>query len=294
MEHCRSMILLPTLIVLSCLNHISYALNAADTRNVVLKTSESMGNDKNKEHEKHKDFYEWLLSNDGGNVKQSLADKLIANGIDSMNVLESIGDDLENVAEELNLSALQKVKLRAIINNLPNRYTIIDKDETEAIAKMHSKVAEMQSSIKLISDTKQGVDNEVLNHTKTITLTFKRFHELLNKREAELIKQLNEIANEKKTKLDNVLQILTQQSSQSEQQLIQCHKRLKKSIGLDGIEERKKDILSIAKSIGNISVVNEENQLIRNSQMFTVLNEDTMNRTINSFGTVYGASVPLL
>ena len=62
-----------------------------------------------------------------------------------------------------------------------------------------------------------AIDEQVLNHTKTIQSTFKQLHQLLTKREIVLIKKLNDIANEKKSKLDQLSKILNKTTNSSQQ-----------------------------------------------------------------------------
>ena len=50
-----------------------------------------------------------------------------------------------------------------------------------------------------------------------IKSTFKEFHNILNQREISLIKSLNDMANDKKQKLQNAAKILNQQQTQSQQ-----------------------------------------------------------------------------
>eukprot|EP01084_Bolivina_argentea_P039342 72703_1 len=251
-------------------------------------------NGEKKDQDEDDEFYQWMLSKDGGNAKRPLINKLIETGIDSMEMLESIEEEFDTLVKEMNLTTVQRIKLKAIIKNLPTKHTVTDKEETDAIMTMQRKVTLIQNAINLVADTKQNIDEEVLNHTKTINSTFKQFHELLNKRELELISKLNKIANEKKNNLEDASKTLNQQSTQSQQKLTQCHTRLKKSIGLDGIETRKQEILKIAKDIDNMNVVTKDDSVISNNKIDITLDETLIIETINTFGDVYGGVIPIL
>eukprot|EP01084_Bolivina_argentea_P015851 29700_1 len=236
------------------------------------------------------DFYKWLIS---VQAKHKLIIKLINNGIDSMEMLEEIVND-ESILDDTDLNKIEKAKLRTILKKLPNQHNIIDKEESMAILQMENKLKALKSAIKLVANTKQTIDVQVTNHTKSIQLTFKEMHKLLDEREAVLIKKLNEIANKKKNKLDNISKTLNEQTNSSQQEIKTCHRSLKKSIELTELETRKKQILNIAKKIKNINVITKQDTDIVNNKININLDIKLITNTINSFGKVFSGCVPVL
>eukprot|EP01084_Bolivina_argentea_P252560 423936_1 len=208
-------------------------------------------NGENDEVDETSEFYQWMMQH---KAKPSLIKKLIINGYDSIDMIEAIGDDLDEVVKEAQLKVKEKINLKMIIKNLSKQHAVVDTEETKAMIQMENKLKSMITSVKLVTNTKQNIDEQVANHTKTIKNTFKEFHSELNKREANLIKKLNDIANDKKHKLTDIEKKLNEQTNASQQKIDLCHKSLKKAIEITQIEERKKGIIKIAKYINNVKI----------------------------------------
>eukprot|EP01084_Bolivina_argentea_P277033 472818_1 len=152
------------------------------------------------------------------------------------------------------------------------------------MVQMENKLKELKNGIKLVENTKQTIDVEVTNHKKLIELTFKDIHKLLYERETILIKKLNEIANKKKNKLENVSKTLNKQTNSSQKEIMRCHRSLKKCMEISEIENRKKEILNICDKILNINVICKEDCDIINNKININLNVKLITNIINTFG----------
>eukprot|EP01084_Bolivina_argentea_P277034 472819_1 len=122
------------------------------------------------------------------------------------------------------------------------------------------------------------------HNKKLIELTFKDIHKLLYERETILIKKLNEIANKKKNKLENVSKTLNKQTNSSQKEIMRCHRSLKKCMEISEIENRKKEILNICDKILNINVICKEDCDIINNKININLNVKLITNIINTFG----------
>eukprot|EP01084_Bolivina_argentea_P098872 177741_1 len=238
------------------------------------------------------DFYKWMRSDDV-KAKHKFIKKLIDNEIDSIEMLEEIADE-PSILKDTDLNSMEKAKLRTILRKLPNKQSIIDKEETEAMMRIQKKLQSMKHSVSLITSTEQKIDEAATMYTKTIKLTFKQIHELLNEREATLINKLNDAVTDKKLKLSTAAKTLNQQSIQSEQQNIECRKLLKKPIDFHQIDVRKTQILKIAKDIDDIKIITKENVMISHNKINLLLDKTEMIKSINSLGDVYGGAIPIL
>eukprot|EP01084_Bolivina_argentea_P077946 141431_1 len=238
-------------------------------------------------------FKQWLLKH---GVKTKMIDKLLQE-MDSVDELKVIKEgEINDIAKDLGLTALEKNKFRYIIQkaNSHHTLTIIDKEETEAMTKMQQKLNSLNNAIKLVAVTKQQVNDQVIQHTNTIQSTFKQLHETLNQRQKKLIANLNKFAQDKKNKLENAEKILHQQTAKSQQELKSCNKLLIKPVELTAIEARKKIILNIAKNVNEINVITKDDTIISNNKINIHLDETLINETINSFGNVSSGTVPCL
>eukprot|EP01083_Nonionella_stella_P235079 826998_1 len=150
-------------------------------------------------------FVEWLR---GHGVKADMIQKLTQE-IGSVDELTHIKEDeIDGIAKEMQLKLLQKSKLRYIVEKAKsakndNTWNVISSEEQEILIKMTNKIEEIQKSVENIGKIQKGIDDEVTHWTKQIESAFFDVNTALNKRKIELIKKLNKIANEHKSKLNN-------------------------------------------------------------------------------------------
>eukprot|EP01084_Bolivina_argentea_P207698 354331_1 len=203
------------------------------------------------------EFVQWLRSL---GVKLKMIQKLTQEigSIKELSQIPDNEDEISSISEELNLTAIQKNKLRYIIRQAKSEQfdtmNVVSTEESKALLKMKKKMEEIEKAMQNIGKIQKDIDNEVVNWTKQIEATFFDVITALNKRKTELIQKLNKIANEYKNKLNNKNKELNQQYSQSKKKSNDCRSLLGKSVQLEQIESRQNVVLNLSEEVHNVNI----------------------------------------
>merc|ERR1712228_924662 len=227
-----------------------------------------------------------------------LIKKLAANNIDDMKMIGAIetADDMAEIVKLCKLSFPEKLNLKAVINELSNKQSIVDPEELKAIDSMQTKLRLIDDSIVLIAATTQKIDDESAAHSKQIKETFNALRTSLSEREKKLLDKVHQIATEKKKKLEEIGNNLKAHSTQFPKKIESCQKLLKKPIELSSnvMEQRKANILNMAKEMNDVKVINKTDSEITSNGINVRMNNKLLIDAINAFGQVSSAILPVL
>eukprot|EP01084_Bolivina_argentea_P261994 442942_1 len=277
--------LLIIFVAANCVNQVR-STNNNNRGNTVLKQNVAETNDNDDKTE-----LQHYLKNEG--ISEDTIQKLTNNGLFTIDQLKAMNDYFDAAVDECNINnVIQKIQLKAIINKLSQ--AVVDKDEITAILEMDNKIKTMTDTMKIIQNTTQKIDEEIVKHTQLIEATFNETIELLNQRKTKLLAKLNQIATDKKNKLQNISSTINQHCTISKQKVSICREMIKKSIQFNEMEERKKNILKIAKEINDIEVV-QQNDFVVNDHVINVhFIKKGLYELIRSFGDIYYEAIPIL
>merc|ERR1712228_379447 len=227
-----------------------------------------------------------------------LIKKLAANNIDDMKMIGAIetADDMAEIVKLCKLSFPEKLNLKAVINELSNKQSIVDPEELKAIDSMQTKLRFIDDSIVLIAATTQKIDDESATHSKQIKETFNALRTSLSEKEKKLLDKVHQIATEKKKKLEEIGNNLKTHSTQFPKKIESCQKLLKKPIELSSnvMEQRKANILNMAKEMNDVKVINKTDSEITSNGINVRMNNKLLIDAINAFGQVSSAILPVL
>eukprot|EP01083_Nonionella_stella_P042846 115638_1 len=239
------------------------------------------------------------------NVSDDTIDKLITAGLNTMDHLKEIElEHLNEIATECGIkSSLEKVKLKTAIKalkpKLPNvdQNTVspgalpvmIDKEERLALAQMDTKIQSIQAVMDLVNATTNNIDEQVNAHKSMIKSVFQQLHVSLDKREASITQRLNQIAAERKKKLQNALNALNQQHAHVKQQHHECSVKVSKPIQSHQMESRVRDVSQVAQQVTDIKVITNHDSVLANNTINVLFDKTALLQTLDSFGDVFGA-----
>eukprot|EP01084_Bolivina_argentea_P109012 194847_1 len=203
------------------------------------------------------EFVNWLHSQNAG----ILVEKLLAGGVDSMEMLKAIeAEPLNQVATDLNLTTIQKAKLNLLFREIPNKLYeqqavhIADKEEINAVVEMVEKLASVEKVMNDIDNKKQKLKQDELYLTQNIEQKFDALQNLLQKKKKHMLNKLNQISQEKTESLNQISNRLSEQYNFTKQQIKVSRGKLESHINFIDIETRKQQILKIAENIKNMEI----------------------------------------
>eukprot|EP01084_Bolivina_argentea_P100020 179684_1 len=239
------------------------------------------------------DFSQWL-KNKG--VQKSLRDKMIQNGLDSMDVLSEIDrddkDEINKLSSELNLTTIEKLKFKSILKQIPMQSLniMVDPQERKAILEMKQKLQKIQQSITNINQAKKNIANEVSKCSKLITTTYDNIADKLMKQKEASLTQLKTISDNKVNLLDEKYKLMLQNADVVTSHINNCYGAINKKIDLIAIDTRKENILKLAKAVDDIDIIDENNPLVVNYGIDMVCNTSKVNRAIDE--VIHFVSIP--
>eukprot|EP01084_Bolivina_argentea_P057770 105532_1 len=243
------------------------------------------------------EFYKWMIAN---SAKPKLIKALVENEYDTIDILRELqgkDNEIDEVANACGLKHAQKLNLKAVIKRIPLNtfHNVIDKEEREAILTIDEKLKLISQSLERLKNTKNIIDEHVTNGRQFIEKSFDNINQALNSRKTFLIEQLNKMANNEKHELDKQHKILHKHLQDTQQKSSECHKSLRKALQLQQIDNRKKNILSAAKSVKNIKIVQNNDPLLTNYKNMTINCDSTkLLKAINNFSVISRRLIPIL
>eukprot|EP01083_Nonionella_stella_P076028 206979_1 len=233
------------------------------------------------------------------NISVGTIEKLVTAGLNTIHHLKEIEpDDFNEIAKDCGIKALEKVKLKTALKALKLQHdlppVIIAKEERLAFTTMDEKIKSIQNAMDLLHAATKDIDEQVDTHKSSIKSIFKALHVSLNKREVSLIQRLHDIATDRKTKLQNASDSLSQQHAISKQKRKECSVKVAKETQLHQMESRIKDVLQITQQVESIEVPTKHDSIFVNNKIDVSLDGTSMSQTVNSFGDVLGGIRPKL
>eukprot|EP01083_Nonionella_stella_P056820 149433_1 len=237
------------------------------------------------EGELESDFENWLRSH---GVNAQLTAKITAafNSIDELRLVDD--DQINDVMQELDIKkALQKIKFKYVCGKAKADMiqNVISTVERKAIQEMSQNVKEMEKTLHDGDAIKKNIDDEVVKRTKEIQSTFKRLASILSKREADLLRQLNEIANAHKEKINARQKRMNDDHHNAQTNLMKCRKMIVKATALEDMDEREENVLKMGKTVAEM----HENMVQIASDEYTMnvsMDANELIAKINEFGDV--------
>eukprot|EP01083_Nonionella_stella_P056821 149437_1 len=231
------------------------------------------------------EFNNWLRSH-GANSQLIAKITAAFNSIDELRLVED--DQMNDVMQELNIKkALQKIKFKYVCGKAKADMTqnAPSKVERKAIQEMQQNVKGFEKALHDGDVIKKSIDDEVLERSKEIESTFNRLSSILSKRKADLLRQLNAIANAHKEKISARQKPMNDEHHSAQTSLMKCRKMIGKATALKDMDEREENILKMAKTIAEM----HENMVQISSDEYRMnvsMNTNELISKINEFGDV--------
>eukprot|EP01083_Nonionella_stella_P136517 415438_1 len=236
-------------------------------------------------NEGESEFENWLRSH---GVNTQLMAKITAAfaSIDELRVIRD--DQMNDVIQELEIKkTLNKVKFSYVcgkanadmIQNAPSKV------ERKAIQEMQQNVKEFEKALHDGDVIKKSIDDEVLERSKEIESTFNRLSSILSKRKADLLRQLNAIANAHKEKINARQKRMNDDHHNAQTNLMKCRKMIVKATALEDMDEREENVLKMGKTVAEM----HENMVQIASDEYTMnvsMDANELIAKINEFGDV--------
>eukprot|EP01084_Bolivina_argentea_P249272 417208_1 len=242
-------------------------------------------------------FEEWLKSQ---KVSNSLITKIKEFGMDSIEMLREIdtndAEQMKNIGNEMNLTSIERIKFKVIVKNIPRHKlnTVIDPKEREAILEMEKKLKAIKTSMTNLDGAKKEVQNETEKCCQLITATYEEIVNKVIARKEILLQEAKAISNKKFVSLEKAYEEMKANSVIATTHIDSCYEAINKRIDLTAIDQRKENILKVAKIVNVMNIIDKNNVLIKDCNIDFNCNVNTITDVINKSGNFLSVPCPIL
>eukprot|EP01084_Bolivina_argentea_P040368 74606_1 len=225
------------------------------------------------------EFREYLTRQ---NVPNTVIQKLINGGLISFDIFEAIKDEeLEQLAQELELTVIQKAHIRTIKQKNDK---IIDKEETAAMIKLKKKINSINDTIRALANAQNKLNDEVIKQKDLIEQTFGNLENQLSERKSYLLQYIDAIAANRTKEINEETSRLQQYYTSSIDRQNDCRKMISTPIELTNIESRKSKILAMTKEVNDIPIICNNESLNGSWKIDTHFDIQSITNAVNSLG----------